>query len=338
MALLTLVSCAVAWHARAPLAPHGLRPAARMVLQEPSLTQMQAAATVVPTPPPKGSEPIKRYKTTEWLLALRTVRKSIVWKRIKHRVKLQTGLATLVVAARALGLQPALPALVHTMLGGFLGLLLVFRTNAAYARFWEGRCLWGLVNNNCRNVAIATVAYVRPASAHAAKDLSDALLDYPAALLAVCDERPRANLEVAGVCLRMHQALAAASEARQGNLTMFEQLQLSQTADVVNKLIDNALGCARIVNTPVPRSYSRHTSRFLTVWCGTLPFVLAPMIGVMSIPASAVVCWSLFGIEELGHLIEQPFEENEASIYDVGIPAWRIARDIRAGIQNVIEE
>ena len=44
--------------------------------------------------------------------------------------------------------------LVHTLLGFVLSLLLVFRTNSAYDRWWEGRKLWGSLTNNTRNLAL----------------------------------------------------------------------------------------------------------------------------------------------------------------------------------------
>ncbi|HNU58899.1 MAG TPA: bestrophin family ion channel, partial [Aquaticitalea sp.] len=42
----------------------------------------------------------------------------------------------------------------HGMLGFVISLLLVFRTNTAYDRWWEGRKLWGALMNNSRNLAI----------------------------------------------------------------------------------------------------------------------------------------------------------------------------------------
>ena len=57
----------------------------------------------------------------------------------------------------------------------------------------------------------------------------------------------------------------------------------------------------------VPASYSRHLSRFLSVWCFTLPFVLVHSLQWIMIPAVSLICWSLFVIEEVGHVIEDPF-------------------------------
>jgi predicted membrane chloride channel (bestrophin family) len=72
--------------------------------------------------------------------------------------------------------------------------------------------------------------------------------------------------------------------------------------------LSSTVGAAeRIVRTTVPSSYSRHTSRFLTVWCFTLPLVLVVPLGWRMIPTITVICWALFTIEEVGHIIEDPF-------------------------------
>ena len=58
----------------------------------------------------------------------------------------------------------------------------------------------------------------------------------------------------------------------------------------------------------MPLSYSRHTSRFLTVWTLTFPFFLAGHYGPMvSCIAHFFVCWALLGTEMVGHMIEEPF-------------------------------
>ena len=45
-------------------------------------------------------------------------------------------------------------SLIHTLLGFVLSMLLVFRTNTAYDRWWEGRKLLGKMVNDSRNLAI----------------------------------------------------------------------------------------------------------------------------------------------------------------------------------------
>src|SRR5687767_8853596 len=43
---------------------------------------------------------------------------------------------------------------VYSIVGFVLSMLLVFRTNSAYDRWWEGRRKWGDLVNNTRNLAI----------------------------------------------------------------------------------------------------------------------------------------------------------------------------------------
>lgn len=68
-----------------------------------------------------------------------------------------------------------------------------------------------------------------------------------------------------------------------------------------------------LVVEAVPRDYSRHTSRFLTVWMCSLPFVLLDLGKLMPV-AVAVVSWALLSIEEIGHTLEDPFNSPTQSV------------------------
>ncbi len=75
---------------------------------------------------------------------------------------------------------------------------------------------------------------------------------------------------------------------------------------------DTLGGCERLLSSPIPLFYSRHTARFLSTWLLLLPFALYSQFGdswnhVMMIPASAFISVSLFGIEELATQLEEPF-------------------------------
>ena len=73
--------------------------------------------------------------------------------------------------------------------------------------------------------------------------------------------------------------------------------------------LNTALGrCERILRTPIPVSYSRHTSRILTIWLNLLPFALYPVLGPLgTVPGSLLLSWGLLGIEDIGNQIEEPF-------------------------------
>lgn len=51
-------------------------------------------------------------------------------------------------------IEPRLHSGIFSLLGIVLSIVLVFRTNSAYDRWWEGRKLWGALVNNTRNLAL----------------------------------------------------------------------------------------------------------------------------------------------------------------------------------------
>jgi predicted membrane chloride channel (bestrophin family) len=82
--------------------------------------------------------------------------------------------------------------------------------------------------------------------------------------------------------------------------------------DMVCKLVDYLGACERIFRSPIPLVYTRHTARFLTSFMVLLPLALwGPMAGSWNhwatIPATTILAIFLFGIEELGIQIEEPF-------------------------------
>jgi len=65
--------------------------------------------------------------------------------------------------------------------------------------------------------------------------------------------------------------------------------------------------CERIVATPIPLSFSRHSTRSLVIWLLTLPFALIPAMGLLSIPSIFTLAYLVLGIDEIGIQIEEPF-------------------------------
>lgn len=72
-------------------------------------------------------------------------------------------------------------------------------------------------------------------------------------------------------------------------------------------LIDYIGGCERIHATPLPYAYTVHLRRALIVYCFTLPFALVSKFGWDTIPCVLLISYVLFGIEEIGVEIEDPF-------------------------------
>lgn len=99
-------------------------------------------------------------------------------------------------------------------------------------------------------------------------------------------------------------------EAARRDMVYKLEIQQSHHRFFVNKLsslIDILGACERILLTPVPPSYSRHTSRFISLYMFSLPFVLAPSIHLYTPFIIGLISWAFAGIEEIGHMIEDPF-------------------------------
>ena len=224
-----------------------------------------------------------------------------------------------------------IPPTVHGLVGVALGLLLVFRTNASYDRFWEGRKAWGGIVNETRNLARAAVVNLAGdrtlrdevvrwtiAWAYAAKECLRGRKD----LGPIASELP--TEEVGGVLSSDHVPLAVATritatlaEARdRGLISDYVYMQLDRN---VEQLIDNIGICERIHTTPLPFAYVVHVRRALILYCVALPFALVQEFGWATILDTLVVAYIFFGIEEIGVEIEDPFghDDNDLPLDDL---------------------
>lgn len=99
-------------------------------------------------------------------------------------------------------------------------------------------------------------------------------------------------------------------------------------------IADAVAACQRILTSPVPLVYTKHSSRFLSLWMLLLPFAMHDQFmqrhqtGLVTIPAAALLSLFLFGIEELAIQLEEPF-----SI----LPMQEMCDDIRVDTAALVE-
>src|SRR5687767_908983 len=94
------------------------------------------------------------YDPHNWRDHLLDIKGSMV-RQIFSRVALAAVWAALVTCVHEFYVPLAVLSVGHMLIGVPLGLLLVFRTNTSYDRYWEGRRLWGAIVNDTRNLARA---------------------------------------------------------------------------------------------------------------------------------------------------------------------------------------
>lgn len=300
-----------------------------------------------------------RYSKDEWLQNLLFLPKSYVLYRIKWRLLLNAVVASVVTCLYNRFQMASIPVLGHSISGGFLSLLLVFRQNSAYARFYEARTLWSDATAYCRMLALDTVTNLRFKAPVAAQKLLALTAAFPDALTYTCLSRryPLAHnvkklviprypdqgtiLQPVTILLLMMQETVqeAMQEFERDPLDNFNLYEL---LDKMHKLTDIVTSCEKIVKTPVPWSYTRHASRFLTVWCGTLASALVGTLGWLTVPTVVLISWSLLGLEEIGHLMENPYlgyrrsrRARMTQPYDIGIPVFVLSNQARLELEAI---
>mmetsp|Transcript_3318 Transcript_3318/g.4262 ORF Transcript_3318/g.4262 Transcript_3318/m.4262 type:complete len:419 (+) Transcript_3318:163-1419(+) len=262
----------------------------------------------------------ERYTTRDWFHNLSTIPSSYTLQRIRQPIFLTMVWTLIVHTTRHFLGFPGLSPKAHTFVSSALGLLLVFRTNAAYNRFWEGRQIWQKILNESRSVARMITLYKDEIGKSNRKRLTNLICAFPIILQEhlkgvrqphrteyfldsddFCDLGRASNRPL---CLVNKMAKVVKSVKYTEDYTSRERLAM---LSIINKLSDHVGACERLVQTPVPLAYARHTSRFLSIWILTLPFVLDD-VGFFVVPAMGLIAWALFGIQEIGLLIEDPFK------------------------------
>lgn len=202
----------------------------------------------------------------------------------------------------------------HSLLGLVLGLLLVFRTNTAYDRWWEGRKLWGQLVNDSRNLAIKIQTCVRAeprekvqlawrlsAFAVALKEhLRDGLhlRDLPAFAGSTDDPQH----VPAYIVQTIYDRIERWRQAEQ--LGGFELLFLDAHAQ---SLMNICGGCERIKKTPIAGSYRTFIRQSIAIYLATLPWGVVDVLSWWTIPVTLVVGYFMIGVEVIAEDVEEPF-------------------------------
>ena len=260
------------------------------------------------------------------------------------RLMLLTGLSVVSAWLHHLGHLPVVPLALHTLVGSTLGLLLAFRTNSAYERFWEGRKAWGAVVNHTRNFtrkllgaglpadvqrdcAVDLVAFVQCLERHLRGTSPDAELArlYPNGVPPELRAPPGAPQQC---LLRITRRLAQART--EGRL---DSIDLGRFDADLTALVDQLGVCERIQRTPIPLAYVLHLRRALLLFALTLPFALVKDLGVWAPVGGAAVLYVMLGIEQIGVEIEDPFEisPNDIDLEAIAANIEREAFSITAG-------
>ena len=231
----------------------------------------------------------------------------------------------------------------HSLLGFVLSMLLVFRTNTAYDRWWEGRKLWGSLVNNSRNLAIKLNALLLPEEKNDraffrksiplfAQVLRDHLRSEKTRLELDENEHP----ELAGLRAGEHMPnqVAGIITGRLVRLQQNGKISAEQLLFLNNELMsltDICGACERIKNTPIPYSYSVFVKKFIFFYVMTLPFGYVFTLGYWVVPVVVFIFFVLGSLELIAEEIEEPFGGDANDL-----PTDKIAANIKKNVEDIL--
>ncbi|EHL32817.1 bestrophin family protein [Legionella drancourtii] len=228
----------------------------------------------------------------------------------------------------------------HLIFSFILAIIISFRVNTSYARWWEARTLWGAITNNCRNLGLKFDAFIglqkHPEfyellsklplliKAYLRKEMDELETE----LLSLCIHEVGTQHPILLVTKRMYIIL---NQLRQENQLQLEQyLALDTHLANLNDVIG---GCERIANTHVPPAFAFFVKQALLFYTLMFPFGWVETFGFLIIPMMVMIVYILLGLEILSEELEEPFGKG-----DNDLPLNSIAKNIARNIEQIATE
>lgn len=231
----------------------------------------------------------------------------------------------------------------HSLLGVVLGLFLVFRTNSAYDRWWEGRKHWGAMVNNTRNLAHKLAAFLSRGDTENREYFARMIPNF---VFATKEHLRRgtivSELEPAGSDFQERLDRVKHIPNRLTTM-MYERINDLYKKNVLTgdqlfvldkelKAFSDILGaCERIKNTPIPYSYSMYIKKFIFIYIITLPFGFVTAMGYLTIAIVILTSFVILSVELIAEEIEDPFGRD---IND--LPTDELSVKIRENVREIL--
>ncbi|GAA3747568.1 bestrophin family protein [Terriglobus aquaticus] len=247
----------------------------------------------------------------------------------------------------------ALPHIPVALLGSAIGIIVSFRNNSAYARWWEARTIWGAIVNNTRSYGrqvVTNIRWQKDGEEEAARMMQRDLIYHQIAFtnalrqhlrgLPPLDELHGLLPEDVLVDLAKQKNIPFAIQIRQGDLLRIalerdwvDSLQWSALDATLNDFADAQGASERIKNTPMPKQYTFYPQLFVQIFCLLLPLALVQNMGWFTPLGSTLVGFIFLALDKIGRDLESPFDN---TIYD--IPLSNMSRGMEINLRQAIGE
>lgn len=237
-----------------------------------------------------------------WIVILFTKPKLYLYNLLKRTMMVGIFLFLLCEALKYLEMAQtqSIPSTLHSLVGIVIGLLLVFRTNTAYDRWWEARKIFASLH---ATLIYIRVKFINSDDAQEAisqlKNLNDNIFKYVSAdeghdSIKIKEDFMKSYIELSALILNRNLPPPI-----HGNL----EKKLAE-------IIESFASLERIKDTPIPMSYSFHIKLSIFLYLLSLPFGMLFDLGLWSIPCVMVLFFVVAGIEIISNEIENPFKDD----------------------------
>ena len=233
------------------------------------------------------------------------------------------------------------PTVMHSILGFVLSMLLVFRTNSAYDRWWEGRKIWGSVVNNSRNLSLKlSVILIHEKDKQEIKHLITnyifCFINHLRGKYIQEEFTPTDTITISTFADANHKPNLIAKElyAKMNSLYKNKELsgdQLIIINEELKSFTDNCGACERIKNTPIPYSYNIFLKKMIFLYCMSLPIFFGSEFGYTTVAITIIVLYVFASIELIAEEIEDPFGED-----DNDLPLDDICGRIKTNLNEIL--
>lgn len=200
--------------------------------------------------------------------------------------------------------QVQIPSTMHSLIGIVIGLLLVFRTNTAYDRWWEGRKCFSQMSSSVTFFAIKLNSTVSDTAMKMKirkliKEFLWNLSDYLKSGVGFSAEFHKKQITIVEGIMRILSDAVKAGHLTERDLGVLEKS--------LGEMVEQSNTFERIKNTPIPLSYKLHIKASITVYLMTLPFGLFHDLGLWACAMVMLIYYVVGGIEIISAEIENPF-------------------------------
>ena len=231
---------------------------------------------------------------------------------------------------------------VHSLVGFVIGLLLVFRTNSAYDRWWEGRKHWGALVNNTRNLTLKLNSVIKKDNIELRDYFKKMVPNYAFAMKehlrngVIVDELENVDDIKQKIKELDHVPNYIAKQLYEKIHQLYSENKISgeelYLLDKELKALTDIVGaCERIKKTPIPFSYLLFIKKFIFIYVATIPLGFIPIFKYWTIPIALFIFYVFVSLELLAEEIEDPFGKD-----DNDLPTDELCVTIKKNINEIM--